>query len=295
MILMPRSDDTIDLQAGLKVEGRYVLGKKLSSGGMGCVYEALHHWLGLTVAIKVLPRSALENPELLGRFLREGRILARLRHDHVVQVFDAGQLPAGPPFLVMERLHGQTLSDRLLAAGPLQIAEASRIAAQVASALAACHKLGIVHRDVKPSNLFLVHNTPQPLIKVLDFGIAKVPLSSADGGTLTDPEGVPFGTPAYMSPEHIRAWRTVDARSDIWSLGAVLFEMLTLEKPFGFAKTSIVAESILTRALPSLSDLRSDVPPELIAIVERCMQKDRAARFDSADALVSALKPFVIN
>src|SRR5262245_65790899 len=205
----------------------------LGEGGMGAVYLAEHPGIGRRVAVKVLHKNYTRDEHLLARFLNEARAANAIRHPNIIEILDSGMLGAGTPFLVMELLEGESLGVRLRQTGALPIATAVDFAYQTASALGAAHAKGIVHRDLKPDNLFIVpdpHDTNRERIKVLDFGIAKLQQGSVADSVKTR-TGTLMGTPIYMSPEQCRGTRTVDHRSDIYSLGVILFEMLVGQPP----------------------------------------------------------------
>jgi serine/threonine protein kinase len=221
------------LESGRRI-GNYVVREILGQGGMGAVYLATHAIIGRQVAIKVLRRELAHDAGQVARFLNEARAAALARHPGIVEVFDVGSLPSGVPYLVMEYLCGESLAQRLLRTGRLEIDQAAAITQQVASALAAAHQIGIVHRDLKPANLFLTFGREQPEMiscKVLDFGIAK--LQSATTAVSTTQSGALLGTPLYMSPEQARGVRAgIDHRTDIYSLGAILYQMVCGTPPF---------------------------------------------------------------
>lgn len=259
--------------------GPYRLLRELGHGGMGDVYEAEDARLGRRVAIKFLPREASRDREALRRFLREARAASALDHPNICTVHDLGE-HEGRPYIVMARYEGETLRERL-ARGPLPVAEAREIALQLARALERAHEAEIVHRDLKPANVML---TRRGETKLLDFGIAKL------GGeaSLTSTAGS-WGTPAYMSPEQVRG-KPTDGRTDLWSLGAVLYEMIAGRRPFRGEGVQAVLSSILTEEPEPLDRVRPDVPLELARTVARLLAKDRARRYRSATDLLRALE-----
>jgi serine/threonine-protein kinase len=278
------------LQRGALLDGRYRVERVIGRGGMAVVYEATHVDLG-RVAVKVLLAELCDSEVVRGRFAREARAAVKLEGQHVARVLDIGTLPeSGAPYLVMEYLHGQDLRRELSRRGPLPVAVAVDWVLQACAGLAEAHRHGLVHRDLKPSNLFLaVGADGQERIKVLDFGIAKA--NSADeldlGLTHT---GDVFGSPRYMSPEQLRASAHVDARSDVWALGVVLFELLSGQPPFAGATPPEVHVEVLAGSAPRLP--RDDVPEGLHAVVARCLEKEPARRFAGVMALARALAPF---
>jgi serine/threonine protein kinase len=268
------------LRPGLVVSGRYRIGSLLGAGGMGLVYEAEHQLLGLPVALKVLRPELIEQPGMVARFHHEARCTAKLRGDNVVRVIDQGRLETGLPFFVMERLNGLDLRVVLQRCGRLPAPLAVDYARQVCSALAEAHAAGIIHRDVKPANLFVTsHDSGQSQIKLLDFGIAQYePLDTAASDR--------FGTGTYASPEQIDAPEQVDERTDIWSLGVVLFEALTGSRPL--VETWFGKHELNVRPL----ERQPHLPEGLASIIRRCLAQDRGARFPSAAALSRALAPY---
>ncbi len=275
---------------GALVAGKYRVERVLGRGGMGVVLGAKHIELGELVAIKVI-KGGIDDTTA-ERFVREARAASRVKGEHVVRVIDVGR-ERGVPYLVMERLEGGDLRSVLAAWGPLAIDEAVLYVLHACEALAEAHSLGIVHRDLKPANLFLGrHPDGSPLVKVLDFGIAKTqPEGGEDHISLTATRDV-LGSPAYMSPEQIRRPKDVDARADIWALGVVLYELLTGKHPFFDENSMAVLARIYAEDPTPIRDLRPDVPNGLVAVVARCLKKDVDARFANVAELASALEPF---
>ncbi|HEY6562068.1 MAG TPA: protein kinase [Polyangiaceae bacterium] len=283
------------LREGSIVGGKYEVLGLLGDGGMGFVVAARHLELGEVVALKFLRPEALKNPEVVARFAREARASVKIKSEYVARVFDVGTLPDGVPFIVMEHLEGEDLSAVLEKRGALPVKVAVEYVMQVCEALAAAHALGIVHRDIKPENLFLARRTQgMDVMKVLDFGISKVALtgSAFDTNLPLVRTLTPMGSPVYMSPEQIRATDDVDARSDIWSLGCVLYELLTGATAFDAPSITQLSAIILEKNPTPMRHLVPDLPPEVEAIVSRCLQKDAAARYQSVAELAVALYPF---
>jgi serine/threonine-protein kinase len=279
------------VQSGDIVDGKYRVGECLAWGGMGIVSAATHIHLRKEVALKCIRPEFMKNPEIVARFLNEARAAASLRSEHVARVLDFGRTDKGVPFLVMERLEGASLSAVLKQWGPLPVSEVVDYVLQVCESLAEAHSLGIVHRDIKPENLFLTQGVDgKPILKVLDFGISKQ-LSGEVDRTLTNPSSS-MGSPWYMSPEQMRNARNVDARSDIWSIGVVIFELLTESTPFSGRNLTEICSSVLCDEPPRVRELRSDVPRELDDVVLRCLEKDRNERFADVTELAQALTPF---
>jgi len=274
------------------IAGKYEVIKLIGSGGMGYVVSAMHVELGEVVALKFLRPEALQIEELVERFSREARAAAKIRSEHVARVFDVGVLPDGVPFIVMEHLAGQDLSDVLQERGPLPVKVAVEYVMQACEALAAAHASGVVHRDIKPENLFLTkHAQGLDFIKILDFGISKVAL--APGGKRGFVRTMmPLGSPVYMSPEQIRSSDQVDARTDIWSLGCVLFELLTGTVAFNEPSLMQLSAAILEHDPVPLRELVEDAPVELEDVILRCLEKDVDRRYSNIAELAIALYPF---
>jgi serine/threonine-protein kinase len=273
------------------IAGKYEVIKLIGSGGMGYVVSAMHVELGEVVALKFLRPEALQIEELVERFSREARAAAKIRSEHVARVFDVGVLPDGVPFIVMEHLAGQDLADVLHERGPLPIKVAVEYVMQACEALAAAHASGVVHRDIKPENLFLTkHAQGLEFIKILDFGISKLALAPGKRGFVRTM--MPLGSPVYMSPEQIRSSDQVDARTDIWSLGCVLFELLTGTTAFNEPSLMQLSASILEHDPVPLREYVPDAPPELEEVVLRCLEKDADKRYGNIAELAIALYPF---
>jgi hypothetical protein len=262
--------------------GAYRVDAWLGAGGMGEVYRARDTKLGRDVAIKILPRLFVSEPERLARFEREARVLASLNHPHIGAIYGLEDVD-GIPALVLELIDGVTLADRL-AKGPLPVRDALTIAAQIADGLEAAHEKGIVHRDLKPANVKI---TPEGMVKVLDFGLAKAAVGSETGvaqsPTVTvgaTREGAIFGTAAYMSPEQA-AGKPADKRSDLWAFGIVLFEMLTARPVFAGETMSHVLAAVLTTE-PDWTTLPAETPAPIRTLLRRCLEKDRKRRLESA-------------
>ena len=260
----------------------------LGAGGMGRVLLARDTALDRLVAVKVMHEDLLGDATAVARFAREARAVARLTGPHVPHIYEVGVLPTSMPFIVMEYLEGIDLGALTRECGRLPVARAVRYVREACEALESAHALGIVHRDVKPRNLFLAVTAGKTLIKVLDFGIAKVVEPERDDPALTR-TGAIVGTAQFVSPEQIEATCEVDARSDIWSLGATLFCLLTGRPPFDAASTKLIVAKILLEKAPLLRTARPDAPAALEAVVARCLERDPADRFSTATALRDAL------
>ena len=286
------SDEDLPLRPGDLVAGKYRVESVLGRGGMGAVLLALHERLEERVAIKVLRPELARDAGIARRFEREARAAVRIKSEHVARVRDVGELADGSPFLVMEHLTGSDIGAVLADDGALPLVDTVDLLLQACEALAEAHSHGIVHRDIKPSNLFLTRRADgSPLVKVLDFGIAKAVARDGSSSTLTTTATM-LGSPTYMSPEQVRSSRDVDERSDIWSLGVSLFEMLTDSHPFrGASPSAILAAVVMDRPVSLLSQ-RPGVPPGVVAVVERCLAKDVDARFPDVGHFALALAPF---
>jgi eukaryotic-like serine/threonine-protein kinase len=283
---------SLPIAPGQIIAERYLVGEVLGGGGMGVVWAGTHVLLGTPVAIKLIHSELKDDAEAVGRFVNEARAAAALKGDHVARVFDAGQLQTGEPYLVMERLEGLSLDRYLQGRGPLPQAEAVTIVLQVCEGLAEAHAAALVHRDIKPANLFLAERPDGHYsVKVIDFGIAKQRVR-ADNPALTNP-GKSLGSPWYMSPEQMLTPASVDERADIWSIGVLLFELLTARLPFDGESVPQVCATVLSNRPPRPSEIRGDIAPELEAIVLRCLEKEPQRRFRSVNDLAHALHPFV--
>jgi serine/threonine-protein kinase len=272
---------------------KYRVERVLGQGGMGVVVAALHLQLEQHVALKFLLPGAAAVPEAVARFLREARAAARIQSDHVVRVTDVGTLDSGAPYMVMELLHGMDLSQVVRTTGPIAVTQAVDYMLQACEGVAEAHKFGIVHRDLKPSNLFLTRKSDgSPLIKVLDFGISKTTSVTGAGPlTLTATTAI-MGSPLYMSPEQVRSAKDVDARTDIWSLGIVLYEFLSGAPVFNGDSASAVMAMIVADPPPPIRAVRPDVPAEVEAVILRCLEKDRTRRYANLGELAVAIAPF---
>jgi serine/threonine-protein kinase len=274
------------MKPGDLIAAKYRLERVIGTGAMGEVWAAVNESTRRPVALKLIPNP---NAELRTRMLREALAAGSLKHRNVVDVYDVGETVRGDPFLVMELLSGETLADRLRRVRRLPPAEAAEIAGAIARGLRAAHAKGIIHRDLKPANVFLHREADAEgeVVKVLDFGVCK----QLEDPTGTLPGGL-VGSPAYMSPEQARAEANIDARSDLWSLGAVLFEMLAGHRPFSNRSPYAVIAEVLAAPIPSIAALVPEVSPALARVVERCLTRDVAARVASADELIRLLRPF---
>jgi len=283
--------NNIALEIGSIVADKFRIERVLAEGGMGLVVAATHIQLEQTVALKFFRGDLRSSGEPLLRFMREAKAAAQIKSEYVARVLDVGVTDDGTPYMVMEYLEGEGL-EKVVARGPMPIPAAVEYAIQACEGLAEAHARGIVHRDIKPSNLFLTERSPGwRTIKILDFGISKVSLAQASN--ITTNLNLVMGTPCYMSPEQFQSAAGVDQRSDIWSLGSTLFEMLTGRPPFDPALPLLaLAESIVKKEPPSLRELRPEIPQDLADAIGRCMAKDRERRIPSAAGLAISLLPF---
>jgi len=277
---------------GMTVGGRYRIERLLGRGAVGSVFEA-HDEHGARVAIKVLLSEWRENEQILERFAREARVLMRLKNPHVGRLLDVGNLEATEgdlPYLVLEFLEGADLDETIARQGALPYRQAFAWGADACEGVAEAHALGVVHRDIKPSNVFLVGDGANTaLVKVLDFGIAATERTSESGVRLTRVEGV-LGSPAYMAPEQMMSAADVDARSDIWSMGALLYHAVTGQLPFpGEGHLEIFSKAMSKPPIPLRAHVKG-APPEVEAVILKCLRKQRAERYPSMDHLAAALR-----
>lgn len=252
---------------------------------MGSVWVAEHQTLRMSVAVKFMAERLTEDREYVERFAREAMSSAQIKSPHVVQVFDHG-VADGVPYIVMELLEGEDLRTRLARTGPISLREASQIIVQLARALAKAHAAGIVHRDIKPDNIFLVEHDGEPFIKVLDFGVAKHAAQDTEFGMTGT--GAMVGTPHYMSPEQILSARRVDHRADLWSAGVVMYRALTGSVPFQGETLGAVCVAIERATFVPVSQRRPDISPMIDAWFGRALARDPADRFQSSKEMAEA-------
>jgi serine/threonine-protein kinase len=282
------------LQPGDVLSGRYRLKRILGTGAMGAIWEARNEATERDFAIKLLHPVIARDPLMVQRFLQEAKAAGSLRHRSIIEVYDMGQIePARAggevvPYMVMELLDGESLEERVQRENTLPLATALAVARACAEALGAAHAGGIIHRDLKPANVFL-HRTDDGTIvpKLLDFGISKLTDPERDAGLTRS--GMVMGSPSFMSPEQCRADAALDARSDIWSLGIILYRCLAGRLPFRSERLELIVNEIAHTEPVPLEQIAS-VPPAVAAIVRRCLEKDKERRFESAVALAEALR-----
>jgi serine/threonine-protein kinase len=290
----PASRLSTHVRPGQVLLGKYRIGEVIGSGGMGLVVAAHHLQLDQRVAIKFVQPEIASNQAAVTRFLREARAAIKIKSEHVVRISDVGTLDDGTAFLVMEYLDGRDLASWLTAEGPLDVPLAVELVLQACEAIAEAHALEIVHRDLKPANLFAIRRADGLLaIRVLDFGISKSTgaAGSTSGLGLTR-TGEMIGSPLYMSPEQLLKPHEADRRADVWSLGVVLYELLSGHRPFDGESVPVVCAKILQGTPPPLRLLRPEIPPGLEAAISRCLEKNPSARFDDVGELAAAIVEF---
>ena len=273
------------------IGGKYRIVRVIGDGGMGTVYEAHHEVLETNVALKFLHGELAQRPGLGSRFLQEARVSARIHSPHVTHVTDVDQMADGSPYLVMELLQGEPLQQAMDRLGKLIPTQAVDFALQILAGLEAAHAIGVVHRDLKPDNVFIVPSSNGPLLKLIDFGIAKLRASTVYQKGLTR-AGVVMGTPEYMAPEQLFAAENVDHRADLYSLGVILFEMLSARRPADGDDVETIVAAVVSGNVRHLAQLEPNLPKALVAAVERALLPDREARFGSALEMRVALAPF---
>ena len=279
--------DEAAARRGQLLASKYRLDEVLGSGGMAHVYRATNVDIGRTVAVKMLHSAHTSSSDLVERFLREARTANLVRHPNVVDVIDVGKDADGSPFLVQEYLEGETLFDYVeRQGGRLPLGQLVEIIGPVLSGVAEAHERSVVHRDLKPENVFLARERGRPIPKILDFGISKVRSPNAVEMTAV---GVLMGTPAYMAPELVRAARDADARTDVWALGVMIYEMASARLPFDGDNVAQVLAAICSTDAPSLAEVCPTVPPSVARVVARCLRPNPDDRFRNAGDLAIAL------
>lgn len=278
------------LAPGQVVAEKFRIDRLLGSGGMSAVYQCFHLGLEQPIALKVLLPKLAANEQFVARFLREAKAAAKIRGEHVGRVLDVGTWNRdGAPFIALELLEGEDLSVLLQRRGRLDPSEAVDLVIQACDGLARAHAVGVIHRDVKPANLFVTTVDGEPCVKVIDFGVAKQ--TTEDVTQLTNTSEV-FGSPQYMSPEQIRASKHVDLRTDVWAIGCVLYELLAGAPPFTSPSLISLTSLVISEPTPPLSARRPEVSAGLEAIVLRCLEKRPEQRWSSVIDLAIALEPF---
>jgi serine/threonine protein kinase len=277
-------------RVGEVLDGKFRLLELIGSGGMGSVYQGEHLEIGKRVAVKFMHVQFARNPEAVRRFHQEARAAAAAGHPGIVDIYDIGRAPDGAPYLVMELLDGESLGALLLREKVISVSMAVAIARGALSALAAAHKKGVVHRDIKPDNVFLEQTSSEgPSVKLLDFGVSKMSQLGVPSSTV---EGTALGTPHYMAPEQARGELTLDARVDVYAMGVILYEMLAGALPFDAPNYHALILKVVSDPPRPLRERRPELPEELAAVVMKALAKTPADRFASAEALAEALRPF---
>ncbi|MBI5490287.1 MAG: serine/threonine protein kinase [Deltaproteobacteria bacterium] len=281
---------------GKALEGKYQIIRIIGEGGMGVVFEARHLLLERKLAVKVLHADVATDAGVVQRFHNEARVTAALGHPNIIEVTDMGILPSGAPFLVMEYLEGESLAHRIEQGGPLPVAEAVEVVVQVLDALSVVHEAGVVHRDLKPDNVFLATRAGaagrgKSAVKLLDFGISK--LRERDGRALNlTRTGTTLGTPYYMAPEQAAGKKQVDHRLDLYAVGVILYESLTGKRPFDGDTYNAILAAILTEPVVPPILHRKDLGQKLDRIIVRALSRNPQERFSSAEEFLRALEPF---
>jgi eukaryotic-like serine/threonine-protein kinase len=276
--------DELDLLIGATVAGKYHIDRLIGRGGMGAVFQATNAVIGKRVALKFLSATTCTDGDAATRFQREAEAASLAESPHIVQIFDSGRSEQGLPFLVMELLTGEDLRARLRREGRLDVDSAVRIGVQVLKALKQAHAAGIVHRDLKPDNVFLCRHEDDPsFVKLVDFGISKLQ-QRAGVDTLTH-EGAVLGTAFYMSPEQAQSFPDIDGRTDLFSLGAILYEMLAGAPPHRAPTYEAVLITICTRDAADVRNEAPEVPEKLARVIARALARDRTDRYSSAEAM----------
>ena len=273
------------------IASRYALVRLLGEGGMGAVYEAEHLVTRRRVALKVLHPGQQWTPAAVERFIREAQIAAAIGHPNIIDVLDAGHDEQGAPFLVFEYLLGSSVGGLIESAGRLPLDQALAVTADVLDALVAAHARGVLHRDIKPDNVFLAGDgRGRTVVKLLDFGIARATSELGLSPHERTQTGVMMGTPAYMSPEQIRGLGDIDARADVWSVGAMLYEMLSGALPFQADNLNALMFAIATEPMQPLASVAPEVPVAVAELVARSLVQDRSARTPSAAAMLEEVQ-----
>ncbi len=283
--VLERKDDPL---LGQTLAGKYLIEDLIKRGGMGSVYLGKHVLMDKTVAIKVLRASLAMDDDVVRRFSREAKAASRISHPHAVSVTDFGESENGVVFLVMEYLAGLTLKDVIKSEGPMKVDRVAEIVRQVTGALDAAHEQGVVHRDLKSDNIMLSQTNGGDWAKVLDFGIAKIQQSETMDADITAANLV-IGTPQYMSPEQCSQSSKIDARSDIYSLGIIIYEMLSGQLPFTGESPTVIMMKQVQDPPPSILDARPDISPALAAVVSKALAKQPDDRFQTAGELSTEL------
>ncbi len=278
-----------DPYIGATLAATYRVDSLIAEGGMGRVYEARHARLsGRSVAVKILHRALAPDAEVVSRFRREAEIADAIDHPNVLRIYDVNATADGVPFIVSERLRGEDLGQRLERVERMSIADTVHVLRQTCDVLAAVHAQGVLHRDLKPNNLFLVGDPARPTVKLIDFGIARLRVAGDAGATAT---GVVMGTPAFMAPEQARGAR-VDTRADIYAVGAIGYACITGRSPYDLSDTAAALHAVLTVDPPRPRSLVPEIPEDLELVLQRAMARDPDDRYATLEAFSEALAPF---
>lgn len=281
----------MSLEPGQVIEGKYRIVRLLGEGGMGAVYEGENTAIQRKVAIKILHAAVAGNNDAVSRFEKEAQAAGRIGSDHITEVLDLGTLPSGDRFMVMEYLDGTTLSGRIQARGRLTPQECAPILVQLLEGLGAAHDAGIIHRDLKPDNVFLLKSKAgrKDFVKILDFGISKFNQLAGDSGMSMTRTGSVMGTPYYMSPEQAKGAKEIDARSDLYSVGVIVFESITGQVPFNADTFNELIFKIVLETAPPPETLVPDLDPAFANLVKRSMAREASQRFQNAAEFQAAV------
>ncbi|MFI5299159.1 MAG: serine/threonine-protein kinase, partial [Polyangiales bacterium] len=296
--------DATDFQTGDLLCGRYRLQRRLGAGAMGVVWSARNEATDRDFALKLMLPCSTSHASRFQRFVQEAKACGRLRHRNVVEVYDLGRVEAsierpddpraGQPYLVMELLEGESLEDFCDRLGPLPVGTALRILGDVAAGLEAAHRAGVLHRDLKPANVFLHRNSDGSTTpKILDFGVSKLTRPTSD--EVITAANMIVGSPAYMSPEQTMGVGEVDARSDVWSLGVMLYFVLSGRLPFDAIAHRELLMQIVTTRPPPIETLVRELPDDVAKIVARCLEPEKAHRYASSQALSEACREAIAS
>jgi serine/threonine-protein kinase len=292
----PKTDEPlgpVHKMGGTLLDGKYRVEAVIGTGGMGVVYEGRHKVIDRRVAVKFLIPETCSTPEVRQRFINEAKIAAALGHKNIVAVLDMGETTGGVPYIVMEYLEGESLGDHIQNEGVLNVDRAVGIAMQILDGLHAVHSEGIIHRDLKPENVFLAKQSGgEEIVKLLDFGISRLDREEGEVSRLTE-AGKVYGTPYYVSPEQAEGKLSLDGRADLYSVGVLLYEMVTGYLPFRSKSYATLMVDIITRPPPDPRDFLPELPVDLVAVINKALAKNTSLRYPSAREMSDALAPLV--